>query len=652
MVLPAKRKAPAQQPRRSTRSTATAGAASSSQNGTNAASAAASPPGPARGRRRKRTRQTPAVAAAAAAASDSTHGEEETMQDTAADTTASNTRVNIAASAAIAAAATNALDRAEFEAFQRLVDRDPDEEYLANLLRSVDPDAIPPTVMRAIRQDSRDVINNLTMNDHGGNSGIGEDDEDEDAADSGSDCDSMPQLEAAEPPCSPSRLVTCAICLEPFQPSHLVTLPCCAESEATSSTRFCPGCIAGLAHHEMITYQVCQDEWEANYDKATCVVGECPRCKRLLSVTNRLPQSVFSFENDGAVFPPDQEHFSWTVGSIGLRLADMEMSVEYACRYAWRTNYGLGALMDFLGFLSYLPFPAMILEQSLEYIHDSPSEVRRILTRLVQWGLLGTVRPGVYCLSDRRQTELREGRFRQLMSHPSGRLRPLGHRYFIHYAKFVPWEVDLDDMSTAAIRSFLTFSESLSNCATVTGYLLLTVPMPLLEFRIWRFVLLLRQTVVALAMSLGVVPGRVGPVSYPQQAVIVLVMATVLYLLWSIVKTIVWCGFVGCVTISVGRSLYSLRPPSRGCTSALFLLLHHYSDREGSHVYALLFLACFLLFRTLNPPRHALSLYYAHMLCFGYEAMRLLSLRRLDSVGSVSTCQYDGRMFWVNELNI
>ena len=542
MVLPTKRKAPAH-PRRSTRSTTIATAASSSQNGTNAASAATSSPGPARGRssgsprRRKRTRRT--TADTAAATSDSAHGEEETMQDTAADTTAdttasnsgahtaasaasaaatnaSNTRANIAASAASAAAANNALDRAEFVAFRRLVDRDPDEEYLASLLWSVDPDAIPPTVMRAIRQDSRDVINNLPMNDHGGNSGIGEDDEDEDAADSGSDCDSMPQLEAAEPPCSPSRLVTCAICLEPFQPSHLVTLPCCAESEATSSTRFCPGCIAGLAHHEMITYQVCQDEWEANYDKATCVVGECPRCKRLLSVTNRLPQSVFSFENDGAVFPPDQEHFSWTVDSIGLRLADMEMSVEYACRYAWRTNYGLSACMEMLGFLSYLPFPGMILEQSLEYIHDSPTEVRRFLTRLVQWGLLGTVRPGVYYLSDRRQTELREGRFQQLMSHPSGRLRPLGHRYFSHYAKFVPWEVDLDDMSTAAIRSFLTFCESLSNCATITGYLLLTVPVPLLEFRIWRFVLLLRQTVVALAMSLGVVPGRVGPISYPQ----------------------------------------------------------------------------------------------------------------------------------------
>jgi len=684
MVLPAKRKAPAQ-PRRSTRNTTAAAAASSSQNGTDAAvasaggsnspsAAAAAAAGPARGRssssprRRKRTRRTPA--AAAAAASDNAHGEEETTQYTAADATASNSgahtaasaasaaainasnpRANIAASAVSAASANNAVDRAEFEAFRRLVDRDPDEEYLANLLWSVDPDAIPPTVMRAIRQDSRDVINNLPMNDNGGNSGIGEDGEN-DVADSGNDGDSMPQLEAAEPPCSPSRLVTCAICLEAFQPSSLVTLPCCAESEATSSTRFCPGCIAGLAHHEMITYHVSYAEEEANYRKRTCVVGECPRCKRLLSVTNRNPPSFLSFEDSGCEFSPDQEHFSWTVDSIGLRLASVEMSVEYACRYAWRTNYGLGALMDMLGFLSYLPFPGMILEQSLEYIHDSPTEVRRIVTRLVQWGLLGTIRPGVYCLSDKRQAELLEGRFRQLMSHPSGRLRPLGHRYFSHYAKFVPWEVDLDDMSTAAIRSFLTFSESLSNCATVTGYLLLTVPMPLLEFRIWRFVLLLWQTVVALAMSLGVVPGRVGPVSYPQQAVIFLVMATVLYLLWSIVKTIVWCGFVGCVAISIGRSLYSLRPPSRGCTSALFLLLHHYSDREGSHIYAWLFLACYLLFRALNPPRHALLLYYAHMLCFGYEAMRLLSLRRLDSVGSVSTCQYDGTMFWANELNL
>jgi hypothetical protein len=128
-----------------------------------------------------------------------------------------------------------------------------------------------------------------------------------------------------------------------------------------------------------------------------------------------------------------------------------------------------------------------------------------------------------------------------------------------------------------------------------TGYLLLTLPIPLLEFRIWRFILLLRQTVVALAMSLGLVPGRVGPVSYPQQAVIFVVMGTVLYLLWSIFKTIVWCGFVGCVTISVGLSLYSLRPPSRGCTSAFFLLLHHFTDREGSRIFACILLANFCI---------------------------------------------------------
>ena len=315
----------------------------------------------------------------------------------------------------------------------------------------------------------------------------------------------------------------------------------------------------------------------------------------------------------------------------------MEMSVEYACRYAWRTDYGLGACMDLLGFLSYLPFPGMILEQSLEYIHDNPAEVRRILTRLVQWGLLQTVRSGVYCLSDRQQAELREGRFRQLMVHPSGRLRPLGHRYFSHYAKCVPWEMDLDDMSTAAIRSFLTFCESLSNCTTATGYLLLTIPIPLLEFRIWRFVLLLRQTVVALAMSLGVVPGRVGPVSYPQQVVIFVVMATVLYLLWNIVKTTVWCGFVGCVAISVGRSLYSLRPPSRGCMAALFLLLHHYSDRGGSQIFASFLLGYCCINKTLNPSWHFLYFYYAEMLGLGCEWVGYLFLRNLNSQWLVNT---------------
>ena len=223
-------------------------------------------------------------------------------------TNASNTSIlerivaNTAASAASAAAA-NAAERAEFEAFRRLVDRDAatgnnlGAQRLAVALRLIDhrhrDDAcIPPRYMRAIRRGGGGATGQYRYDRIADAICRAEFEHDEDGA-YNSDGNSMPQP-TAEPPCSPPRLVTCAICLEHFQPSRLVTLPCCAESESTSSTRFCPGCIAGLAHHDMIMYHFSSDEIAANYGKSTCVVGECPRCKKLLSVTNRFPLSYHS----------------------------------------------------------------------------------------------------------------------------------------------------------------------------------------------------------------------------------------------------------------------------------------------------------------------------------------------------------------------
>ena len=100
-----------------------------------------------------------------------------------------------------------ALDRAEFESFQRQVTRDaaeggfPAAVYLAGLLEQVNPDNIPPAVMRAIRECDSD-------ND---NDGGGDNQSDDEVNDS--DDDSMPPLESANrengstvsPPCSPSR---------------------------------------------------------------------------------------------------------------------------------------------------------------------------------------------------------------------------------------------------------------------------------------------------------------------------------------------------------------------------------------------------------------------------------------------------------------
>ena len=249
-------------------------------------------------------------------------------------------------------------------------------------------------------------------------------------------------------------------------------------------------------------------------------------------------------------------------------------------------------------------------------------------TRLVQWGLLKQVGLDAFSLSDKQQTELREGRYHQLMSHPSGRLRPLGHKYFSHYAKFVPWNIEVDEMSSGAIRSFLSFWEGFANCVMITGYLLLTLPIPLLEFKIVQFIRVLRQTIAALAMCLGVVPGRVGPVSIPQQVVILAVMALVLFLLGGIIKTIVWSTFVAYVAISLGRSLYSFRPMSRNGTAAAFLFLHMYSHREGSVAFAYNVLLWWSIFKTPSLSREFLSLLFFQML-LGNEGVRLLLLRSL-----------------------
>ena len=102
------------------------------------------------------------------------------------------------------------------------------------------------------------------------------------------------------------------------------------------------------------------------------------------------------------------------------------------------------------------------------------------------------------------------------------------------------------------------------------------------------------------------------------------------------VKTTVWCGFVGCVTISVGRSLYSLRPPSRGCMAALFLLLHYCSGQIGSRFFTLLLLTHFCAFQTLNPPLFGFYVCFAYML-LGREWVGYLFLRNLNSQWLVNT---------------
>eukprot|EP00562_Extubocellulus_spinifer_P033626 CAMPEP_0178702420 /NCGR_PEP_ID=MMETSP0699-20121125/12881_1 /TAXON_ID=265572 /ORGANISM="Extubocellulus spinifer, Strain CCMP396" /LENGTH=340 /DNA_ID=CAMNT_0020349187 /DNA_START=13 /DNA_END=1033 /DNA_ORIENTATION=+ len=121
--------------------------------------------------------------------------------------------------------------------------------------------------------------------------------------------------------------ISCAICLGTFSsPTDLVILPCCSGPsnrwELSSTTRFCPSCIARVATTpRMIPYRITDP---SDIYLGTCRVGECPRCNHLISVTNRRPGL-------GSVFPViDSVPGGYGVRDIELRRATFDMVVRYA----------------------------------------------------------------------------------------------------------------------------------------------------------------------------------------------------------------------------------------------------------------------------------------------------------------------------------
>lgn len=183
---------------------------------------------------------------------------------------------------------------------------------------------------------------------------------------------------------------TCAVCLEHESSRRpLVTLPCCGTTdvEEASSTRFCQKCL-----HKCL-------RTKAVHGRNGCVIGECPRCKRLLSATQdravakATPSQIFKY----IIVQPQRYHVHLVV-------------------VAWAYH-------------NLIPVELLDLKQN-----DTMSQ--ECVSRLVQWGLLqkkekssssssskssssggnGDNKGEVYCIDANLQTDLREFCATQLLA--------------------------------------------------------------------------------------------------------------------------------------------------------------------------------------------------------------------------------------------
>jgi len=165
---------------------------------------------------------------------------------------------------------------------------------------------------------------------------------------------------------------TCAVCLEHESSKRkLVCLPCCGEKEEASSTRFCQKCLDKCIKTRSVRAQ-------GGYH-----IGECPRCKRLLSakkggvveIRKATPSQMFKY----IVEQPQRFHF-------------------YLVTAAWVYN-------DFL--------PMQLLD-----LKQNGTASQECVARLTQWGLLqkkssssssrSSNDDDVYRIDRNLQTDLRE----------------------------------------------------------------------------------------------------------------------------------------------------------------------------------------------------------------------------------------------------
>ena len=120
---------------------------------------------------------------------------------------------------------------------------------------------------------------------HAEGRGYDDDDEDDDEEEEDDDTDSQEDDSENEDDNDGNDKQCCAICfLNPKRQNPFISLPCCepstssststSASASTSTTRFCRKCITQTLRS--------QDEWNSQFSLYS--VGECPRCRGVLSV--------------------------------------------------------------------------------------------------------------------------------------------------------------------------------------------------------------------------------------------------------------------------------------------------------------------------------------------------------------------------------
>jgi len=178
--------------------------------------------------------------------------------------------------------------------------------------------------------------------------------------DDDSDDASMPDLEY--------NGAQCAICFDkPKTNNPLITLPCCGSdgTEATSSTRFCKKCITKTLKSQDL-YNTLRP-WSSNF------VGECPRCRNLISVAKE-----------------ETEHRDRIVP------ATFRQAIRHANN---REEYS--TLMQCVLVTASYANPRFM---PLELLEGDEDKLRQMCT----WGILSKKRKGVYVIDPKNQIELRE----------------------------------------------------------------------------------------------------------------------------------------------------------------------------------------------------------------------------------------------------
>jgi hypothetical protein len=175
--------------------------------------------------------------------------------------------------------------------------------------------------------------------------GNGNDDEDEESEEESDEDETV----------DGARQQPCAVCFSSKNP--LVQLPCCGGGarELDSTTRFCQKCI----------YKCLS---KSGGYHGGCHVGECPRCRTLITVENRRTS------------------------------APECATTEQMCAYAEDNESSLMGVMLLAAYGEARYLPIELLEDDKEKAH-----------KLVQWGILKTRKDGqVYCLDRAKQKELRK----------------------------------------------------------------------------------------------------------------------------------------------------------------------------------------------------------------------------------------------------